>query len=107
MGFMARLLAGAFALQCSLVQAGTAQNVLIIVNDASPVSRSIGEYYARKRNIPARNVCSIRTVEDETIDRKVYQAIESAIAGCLTAKHLVDDILYVVTTTGVPLRVRG
>jgi len=37
--------------------AGRAENVLVVVNANSSLSRSIGEYYTRRRAIPAKNVC--------------------------------------------------
>ena len=36
--------------------AQTAQNVLVVINEASAESRDVGEYYIQKRQIPAGNV---------------------------------------------------
>ena len=35
-------------------------NVLVVVNDSSSLSRSIAEYYVRKRAIPLKNLCHIQ-----------------------------------------------
>jgi len=86
----------------------TAENVLVVVNQASPLSRSIGEYYVLKRHIPLTNVCTLNTKPDEQISRATFnQEIASPIAACLRAKHIEEKILYIVTTSGVPLRISG
>ena len=87
-------------------QAG--QNVLLVVNGNSPVSRQIAEYYRPRRSIPVRNVCYLATVSDEEITWETYQRqIEAPIAECLKKNGLRDQILYIVTTLGVPLKVDG
>ena len=40
--------------------AQNASNVLLVINDNSSLSRDIGEYYARRRDIPLDHVCRIR-----------------------------------------------
>ena len=83
-------------------------NVLVVVNDNSPVSREIGEYYARRRAVPMANLCHVRTSTDETIPRAVYdREIAAPIATFLRQNRLAEQILYIVTTSGVPLRVSG
>jgi len=82
--------------------------VLVVVNDASPLSRDIGEYYVQRRSIPMGNVCHIRTTREEEIDRAAYSSqVAKPIADCLQTRKLVEQILYVVTTAGVPLRIAG
>ncbi|MDZ4800365.1 MAG: TIGR03790 family protein [Bryobacteraceae bacterium] len=88
--------------------AGTAENVLVVVNTTSALSRSIGEYYARRRSIPLAQICRIQTKEQETIARTVYEKeIEPAVGRCLTQSKLTEKILYIVLTQGVPLRISG
>jgi uncharacterized protein (TIGR03790 family) len=90
------------------LRAQTPQNVLVVVNDNSPVSRSIGEYYALRRAIPARNICHLRTTTDESISRSQYNLqVASPIADCLRANDLVETVLYIATTLGVPLKIEG
>jgi uncharacterized protein (TIGR03790 family) len=93
----------------SLASAQTdGHSVLLVVNDDSSVSRSIGDYYARRRSIPENNICHIRAGEDETIPRDRYNLqIAAPIAACLRNKGLVEKALYIVTTLGVPLRING
>ena len=94
-----------------LARAAAAQgpeNVLIVVNDDSPLSREAGEYYARRRAIPMRNICHIRTAPAENIAREAYnRGIAAPIEKFLVRNQLVDSILYIVTTAGVPLRIPG
>jgi uncharacterized protein (TIGR03790 family) len=84
------------------------ENVLVVVNDNSPLSREIGEYYARRRGVPMRNLCRLKTVPTENIPRADYnREIAAPIAACLRQNGLAESILYIVTTAGVPLRVPG
>ena len=84
------------------------ENVLIVVNQSSAVSRQIGEYYRLKRNIPAGNVCTIKTKPEERIERIVFQQeVSKPVKACLQGRGLTEKILYIVTTMGVPLNVLG
>ena len=86
----------------------TAENVLVIVNQSSNVSRRIGEYYVHKRQVPLSNLCRIKTAEAEEITRAVYEnEIERPIARCLESHRLEEKILYIATTLGVPLKIKG
>lgn len=87
--------------------AAGAENVLLVVNRADPVSRRIGDYYVHKRGIPLRNVCRIDAPMEETVSWAVYrERVEAPVAACL-AGGLAEKVLYIVTTLGVPLRVTG
>ena len=86
----------------------SADNVLVVVNDSSADSQRVGDYYARKRTIPADHTIRITTTTDESISRADYtRQIEQPIAKFLTAGGLQDRVLYIVLTKGVPLRVAG
>src|SRR6478752_481015 len=86
----------------------TPENVLVIVNQSSNVSRRIGEYYIRKRQAPLINLCFIKTTTDEEISRTVYEnEIERPIARYLKSRRLEEKILYIATTLGVPLKITG
>ncbi len=82
--------------------------MLVVVNQASAVSRTIGEYYVRKRRVPLANLCRLQVRDTEEIARTEYDRhIAEPVANFL-ASHLIEDqILYIVTTLGVPLRVAG
>jgi uncharacterized protein (TIGR03790 family) len=84
------------------------ENVLVVVNDNSPVSRTIGEYYARRRSIPAKNICRLRTSDKDEVARAAYDSeIAAPVANCLRSRQLVEQTLYIVVTLGLPLRVSG
>jgi uncharacterized protein (TIGR03790 family) len=84
------------------------ENVAVVVNDASPASQQIADYYIRKRAIPAANVIHLRAPTTDEVNRTVYTAaIEAPIAAALSKESLQDRVLYLVLTKGVPLRVAG
>lgn len=88
--------------------AQTGENVLLVVNQNDAVSREIGEYYRVRRRVPVKNVCSIAATRDEEISWRVYQQqIEEPIGDCLKKAGLVEKVLYIVTTLGVPVKVDG
>ncbi len=86
----------------------TPDNVLVVVNEASPISQTIGDYYIARRHIPGGNVCRVNVEVNEEISRAEYQSrIADPIAAFLRTRHLDEKILYIVTTAGLPLRVTG
>ena len=88
--------------------ATTPEAVLVVVNGNSAISREIGRYYSSKRKIPTRNLCRIQAPERETIDRDEYNRLIAApVSKCLQTQGLVEKVLYIVITQGVPLRVSG
>ncbi|MBS1856424.1 MAG: TIGR03790 family protein [Acidobacteria bacterium] len=95
-------------LAACVLPAQTGENVLLVVNRNSPVSRQIADYYRPRRSVPVRNVCTLDTTTQEEIDWKTYlSGIEQPIAACLKKQQLVEKVLYIVTTLGVPLKVDG
>ena len=90
------------------LHAQTGENVLLVVNRNVPLSRQIADYYRPRRSVPVKNVCTIDTTGDEEIQWTVYEEqIERPIGECLKKAGLVDKVLYIVTTMGVPLKVDG
>jgi uncharacterized protein (TIGR03790 family) len=99
---------GIVVLAGQVLAAQDVTSVMLVVNDASALSRGIGQYYAGRRGVPPKNICHIRTAETEDIARAQYdREIAGAIGGCLTRNHLTEQILYIVTTGGVPLKIPG
>jgi len=91
-----------------LVPAQTAENVLVVVNDSSPLSLNIGQYYTERRRIPLQNICRLHLTTDEEISRNTYNLdLAAKIATFLKSRHLEEKILYIVTTSGLPLRIQG
>jgi uncharacterized protein (TIGR03790 family) len=98
----------ALLLAVSALRAQTGENVLLVVNRNEADSRRVAEYYRPRRSVPARNVCYIATTSEEEIDWQVYEEqIERPVGQCLKKAGLEEKVLYIVTTMGVPLKVRG
>jgi uncharacterized protein (TIGR03790 family) len=104
--FLAALVsAGGFG---GLAAAETPDRVLLVVNDNSPLSRTIGEYYARRRGVPLKNICHLQTTPEESISREDYaRQIAGPLGEFLRQQGLQESIYYIVTTAGVPLKIPG
>lgn len=108
-----RRLSAAAAVVCALAspepaRGQSADQVAVVINETHDGSRAVGEYYARRRSVPDRNVIRIETVAEDSIDRAAYvSTIEQPIAAALARAGLQDRILYLVLTTGIPLRING
>jgi uncharacterized protein (TIGR03790 family) len=83
--------------------------VLLVVNTNSPVSREIGDDYAIKRKV--RNILSIQcqdsalNTKNETITLADYgQSIENPIRDYLASHSNID---FIVLTKGIPIRITG
>jgi len=91
-----------------LAGAQTGDNVLVVINAASPASVAVGEYYAKARHVPENHVVRLSTSTTEAVERAQYErTIETPIATWLTRHSLQDRVLYFVLTKGVPLRING
>jgi uncharacterized protein (TIGR03790 family) len=103
MGFVRACLALAVA---AGLKAQTPAQVLVVINRRSPVSQEIGAYYMQKRGVPASNRCMLDLPPVETIARADYEkSIEAPISAFLKSHGLTEKILYIVLTSGVPLRI--
>ena len=108
MGRLVAIVCLAVVLGVAPLHAQTAQNVAVVINDASPDSLRVGEHYARVRSVPSSQVIRIRTSVSDEIDRDDYlRDIEQPIISVLTQRRLQDRVLYIVLTKGVPLRIGG
>ena len=84
------------------------ENVLLVINENSPVSVEVGEYYAKRRGLPPNRCSDSRRPATETIRRPDYdRTIELPIGAWLTSESLQDQVLYIVLTKGIPLRIAG
>ncbi|MBU1627508.1 TIGR03790 family protein, partial [bacterium] len=82
--------------------------VLVIVNQNSEVSLAIGNYYMEIRGIPEGNLCLISSSTNEVIQRFEYISnIFLPVKDYLESTGLKERIKYLVTTTGVPLKITG
>jgi uncharacterized protein (TIGR03790 family) len=95
-------------LRATSAAAQSADNILLVINDASPDSVRVGEYYAQKRAIPKDHLVRVGTKTTESIERADYErTIEAPIAAAIVQRKLHDRILYIVLTKGMPLMIRG
>src|SRR5262249_17389946 len=86
----------------------TGANVLLVINTGSAASLQIGEHYAAVRHLAADHVLRLKAPLSEGIARADYErTIESPIAAWLMTHSMQDDILYIVLTKDVPLRIIG
>ncbi|MGE3843407.1 MAG: TIGR03790 family protein [Vicinamibacterales bacterium] len=96
------------ALSVATARAQTADQVLLVVNDASPDSVAVGEHYARRRGIPQERVLRLRMDLKEEVDRRIYESqVEGPIAAWFAEHRAQDAILFVVLSKDIPLRVAG
>jgi uncharacterized protein (TIGR03790 family) len=98
----------ALAGAASPTYAQTPENVAVVINDASPESKQVGDYYVKARAIPAENVIHIQTAPEDVVQPAAFVAtIHQPIAQALGKANLQDRILYIVLTKGIPLRIAG
>ena len=81
------------------------RDVGLVINDNDSNSVAIGEYFAQKRGLPARNIIHVRIPATETINDSVFTLLRAQIEQYLTGTRLVDSLNYLVLTKGLPHRV--
>jgi len=95
------------ALMASFVNAGTAENLLLLVNSKSPDSLAIANHYIQLRNIPAENVVYLDKVP-ETLTCSAEQFRDAILLPALKEidrRKLGAQIEYVVYSAGFPTTV--
>lgn len=80
-------------------------DVAVIVNTNSQTSINVGNYFKTQRNIPDQNIIEITATTEEEIDSLQFEAIRTQVEDYMVANNLTDNINYLVTTKGVPLKV--
>lgn len=87
--------------------AKTPARVLLVTNLNSTLSLRLGDFYQRWHNLPAQQVCAIRSPAEETVSRPEFEAsIAGGIADCLRSRKLQESIHYIVLTQGIPIRIQ-
>lgn len=77
--------------------------VLVVENTRSQDSVAIGDYYVRKRRVPAKNVCRITCPTTEECSLQEYrEQIEEPVRAFLKQNRLKVDFLLL--TKGIPIR---
>jgi uncharacterized protein (TIGR03790 family) len=78
--------------------------VVVVKNLNNADSVAIADYYARKRSLPAENVCAVRCSDVEECSYKEYdEQLKRPLQQFLA--HLKRPIDYIVLTKGIPIRV--
>jgi uncharacterized protein (TIGR03790 family) len=91
----------------ALVEAGDpeARRVLVVVNESSPESKEVADYYISKRRVPAGNRVSINVSMSEQISFDEYKyGIEAEVRRAIRRKQ--NRIDFIVLTKGIPIRLR-
>ena len=81
-----------------------ASNVLIVANDKVHGSVEIAEYYAELRGVPIEQILKISASKDEEITRADFNETIWEPVSKYVLEH--DNILAIVPTRGVPLKVK-
>ena len=88
--------------------AGDAANVTLVVNDRSPVSRRLADFYSNWHRLAPKQLCHISTSEAESIYRPQFdKEIAGPLKDCLLQNGRVESTYYVVLTQGMPIRVNA
>ena len=81
-------------------------DVLVVINSNSKISEKVGKYFAKSRNIPKNNIVYVNTPTTEEIDTATFESLRYQIQNHITKNLLYNKINYIVTTKGVPFKVR-
>ncbi|MCA9471610.1 MAG: TIGR03790 family protein [Nitrospirales bacterium] len=82
--------------------------IVILANQNSHESGSVARHYAKKRGIPGSHIVNVDTSTQETISRKDYEEfILEPLRKALETRKLSSKICVLVTTFGIPLRVKA
>ncbi len=90
-----------------------AERVLLVVNEKSPLSRRLGEFYRAWHGLGDSQVCRLQTaiadsLAAETMSRVAYEKeIEAPVRRCIEARGRESRPWYIVLTQGMPIRVAG
>lgn len=87
-------------------QTATYKDVAVLINTNSTISERIGSYFAQQRGIPSLNIIRVSTSVSEEIDSVTFEDLRRQVEAALLDRHLVDSINYIVTTKGMPLKVK-
>ena len=82
--------------------------ILVIANSDVAASVRIAQYYCAKRKVPKDNILALPLPASETISRDDYEKqLAEPIREKLSSTEFVGKIRCLLTTYGVPIKVRG
>jgi len=95
---------------CSFASAATPiqtyTDVLVVINSNSAASEDIGSYFASQRGIPAQNIARIAVPTTEEISDAEFTDLRTKLEAIITSRGLTNSVNYIVTTKGMPLKVK-
>ncbi len=81
-------------------------HTLVVVNDHSPSSQTIGHYYAQQRGIPERNICHITVTTNNNLSVAAFSNdVRGPILATINAGHLTNQISALVLSRDIPYRI--
>lgn len=102
---MKNILLLALLMSCFGIKAQTNYNdVAVIINDNSSESLEIAHYFQTARNIPMQNMIYLSITPGEEISMTGLNLLKDTIYNYLSSHGLLNNINYLVTTKGVPLK---
>jgi uncharacterized protein (TIGR03790 family) len=81
-------------------------DVLVVINSNSTVSEDIGAYFASQRGIPTANIVRIAVPTTEEISDAQFVDLRTQLEALIVSRGLANTINYIVTTKGMPLKVK-
>ena len=81
-------------------------DVLVIINSNSQISEQVGTYFTNARNIPPKNIIRINAPTTEEISPSEFNNLRLQIENYIINNNLQNSTNYIVTTKGVPLKVK-
>jgi len=90
-----------------LLAGGSGLNIVVVVNQNSPNSIELGNYYCEKRQVPPQNVLRISwTGANVTWTRSDFETtLRTPLNAMLAARQLTNQIEYVLLSMDIPYRV--
>ncbi len=111
--FISRVFLSLLAWNAAAAASPEAKRILLAVNENSPRSRQLGDFYRDWHQLDPDQICRLRTTdattrERESISRDLFRTqIEIPLARCLAQRERAAQVHYLVLTQGLPIRVNG
>ena len=81
-------------------------DTVLVINDNSATSTTVGNYFIASRSFPLANVIHITTQTTETVSYAEFtDNIRTPIENFLTSNDMVSSTNYIILTKDVPLKV--
>ena len=74
------------------------EDVILIVNDNSQMSKDIADYFIANRDFPPGNIINISAPSGETISLAQFADLREQVEDNITSRNLTTKIYYIITT---------